>query len=249
MKFIDSIKDEGVNPFVEMNKEGALLKRCDELIAGFDKAFENASTYMNIDYFQRKGVKGYPKMPEFWANLKSESVHEHLEFLIYACWEYLYFCLDVVTTYRYLVQANTDWEYRYFARIFYKLMHESQQIRDHRGKWINDVRNDLPYYNFEEFNKALKALNKYINKYDSSDFVDVRDKIEAHRDQSIHDQIQLHYHLSVKRSSEIIQEGFDLVVKYQECLIALMDEAFFSAYEIRYERIVDENGNVQFKRM
>lgn len=78
MKFIDSINDEGVNPFVEMNKEGALLKRCDELIAGFDNAFGNASTYMNIDYFQRKGVNGYPKMPEFWANLKSESVHEHL---------------------------------------------------------------------------------------------------------------------------------------------------------------------------
>lgn len=33
MKFIDSIHDEGVNPFVEKNKDGALLKRCVELQA------------------------------------------------------------------------------------------------------------------------------------------------------------------------------------------------------------------------
>lgn len=188
MKYIDSIHDEGVNPFIELNKDGALLKRCEELIASFDKAFEDAATYYNIDYCRRKGVVGYQKMDEFWANLKPETVHEHLELLILACWEYLHFCMDVVTTYRHLVQTKTDWEYRYFARIFYKLMHESQQIRDHRGKWINDAKNDLHYYNLDDFNKALKAFNRYINKYDSTDFADVRDKIEAHRDKSIHEQ-------------------------------------------------------------
>lgn len=238
-----------MNPFVELNKDGALLKRCDELISSFDKAFEDAATYYNIDYCRRKGVMGYQKMDEFWANLKPETVFEHLELLILACWEYLYFCLDVVTTYRYLVQTKTGWEYRYFARIFYKLMHESQQIRDHRGKWIQDVKNDLRFYNCRDFDDAQKALNKYINKYDSADFVDVRDKIESHRDQSIHDQIQMHYHLSVKRSAEIIQEGFDLVVKYQECLIALMDKAFDSAYMVHLDVEVDENGNERLIRV
>lgn len=225
------------------------MKRCDELVAGFEKAFENATMYYNTDYCQRKGLQGYQKMPEFLANLKPESTHEHLEFLILACWEYLYFCMDVVTSYRYLVQTNTDWEYRYFARVFYKLMHESQRMHDHRGKWINDAKNDLRFYKLDDFNKALKAFNKYINKYDSTDFVDVRDKIEAHRDKSIHDQFQLLYHLSVKRSAEIIQEGFDVVMRYAECLLALMDEAFYSAYEICYEIIEDENGNQRFERM
>lgn len=155
-----------------------------------------------------------------------ESTHENLELVQIACCEYMMFCMDVLTAYRYLIEAKTDWDYRFFARRIYTLMHEAQQMFNYRNQWINNLKEDLHNKNITEYYKAKKQFGKYIQKYDSTDFLPVRLSAEAHRGKDLNNQFQAVLSLSVARSARIIQEGVDVMIGYSEQLLALMDKMY-----------------------
>lgn len=54
MNFTDSIHDERINPFVALNRNGELSKRCEGMMARFDDTFDKAYTLFLVDYNERE---------------------------------------------------------------------------------------------------------------------------------------------------------------------------------------------------
>lgn len=234
MNFTDSIQDGSINPFIAQNRNGELSKRCEKLMARFGNTFDKAYTLFLVDYNERKKERVVkPVNANSLVIVAPESTHENLELVQIACCEYMMFCLDVLTAYRYLIEAKTDWDYRFFARRIYTLMHEAQQMFNHRNQWINNLKEDLDIKDFEAYCQAKKQFDKYIQKYDSSEFLPVRLGVEAHRDKEIYNQFQAVFFMSVAKSAPIIQEGFEVMVAYSDELLALMDKMFKKANRIR----------------
>lgn len=165
MKFIDSILDESINPFLAQNRNRELTKQCEELMSRFDDTFDKAYTLFLVDYNERKKEQIVsPINANSIVVVAPESTHVNLEFLQIACCEYMMFCMDVLTAYRYLIEAKTDWDYRFFARRIYTMMHEAQQMFNHRNKWINNLKQDLDAKEFGAYYEAKKQFDKYIQK-------------------------------------------------------------------------------------
>lgn len=239
MKFTDSLHDEGINPFIELNKDGALQKKCEELLAKYDEAYDDAVTWALGDYQRLQLMETHPNMVNEFMYAKPREAHMEFELFLYTCIEHLLFCMDLVTAYKYLIQANTDWDYRYFARKIYLLMHESQQMFDNHGKWMQDAKKYLSVSDYHDLDKIRKQLKAYHKRYDESDLELVLNKVDAHRDKLIHTQIDAVQGLSVKRSATIIQEAFTLVVEYADHLIPMISKMVSAVHTISYEEQLD----------
>lgn len=70
---------------------------------------------------------------------------------------------------------------------------------------------------------------------DKSDLEFVRHKVEAYRDELIPDQIKAVQYMSVKRSAEIVQAGFDLAVEYTHSLIPMIIKMTLAVNVIRVD--------------
>lgn len=162
--------------------------------------------------------------PNYYLTQKMKDAHNSLESMLLISYEYLLLNLDLLTAYRYLFQANTDSDFRIFARRIYTLMHETQSVLGRRGNVIDSLRGLLDDFIFEEYSKARKGFFKYIQKYSTSVFKVTRNNVEAHRDVDIYKQFLTSNQMKVKDSSKILLEGFDVMKMYSAQMISLLDE-------------------------
>lgn len=235
MKYIDSIHDEGANPFAELNKDGALVKQCDALLAEFERAYDDASIWVLTDYRWLQRHKIEPEVLNSRMHVMSREAHVSYELFLYTCIENLLFCMDLVTAYKYLVQADTDWDYRYFARKIYLLMHESKQMFDNHNEWMHNAEECLKAKDFDVQKGIRKKFKAFYKLYDLSDLEFVRHKVETHCDELIPDQIKAVQLMSVKRSAEIVQAGFDLAVEYAHSLIPMINKMTLAVNAVRVD--------------
>lgn len=167
-----------------------------------------------------------------------------MESMLPVCYEYLLLGLDLLTAYRYLLKAETDWDYRFFARRIYTLMHETQPVLGRQKDTIEELKGLLPY-DFTEFDKARNEFFRYIQDYSSTVFKPTRNTVEAHRDESIVNQLNIVHNMSVKESGAILLKGFEALTNYSDKLMTLLDKLIMEAGRMTFISYQDdERGTV-----
>ena len=130
---------------------------------------------------------------------------------------------DVLVPYKYLFQKQDDWEYRFFVRRIYTLIHETQNgVLSLPGDIMNIIES-LVGDKFIHYKKALKELNKFINKTDAC-LKEVRNVCEAHKDKNINKQITAIESISIKDSLNLIQDFYNKMSNVNKNLFIILNE-------------------------
>lgn len=129
--------------------------------------------------------------------------------------------LDVITAFKYLRLSENDWDYRFFARRLYTLMHETKiYLEKHvkRNAVLNDLRKVGDSKLYDNVNDARDRLLEFFKNHDGS-FYEVRNAGEAHKDADIYRQFRAIEDLSVKESYGLISSFFDSFNEYLNALV------------------------------
>ena len=122
----------------------------------------------------------------------------------------LLFELDFLTAYKHLLLSTTDWEYRFFVRRIYTLMHEMRAgFVKPTGEAMILLKEMVGVESFSGYEKNRKYLNQFLQKNDSL-FKEVRDKTDAHKD-DVEIQVEIIEGISVKDSRKLTEEYFDII--------------------------------------
>lgn len=120
------------------------------------------------------------------------------------------FELDFLTAYKHLLHSKTDWEYRFFARRIYTLMHETREgFVKPTGEEMQFVKKAIGEKSFSGYDGYRKYMNQFFQKNDSILKV-VRDRTDAHKDE-VDIQIKIIKGISVKDSRKLAEEYFDIL--------------------------------------
>lgn len=120
---------------------------------------------------------------------------------------YMLLELDFLVVFKYLVSASTDWEYRFFARRAYTLMHETRVgFVGKLGGFKNIIKGKVSDSTFDAYMFCLKDFNRFFQQHDE-EFVDVRNSNEAHKEEDFETQYKSISKVSIERSFILIQ-GF-----------------------------------------
>lgn len=120
------------------------------------------------------------------------------------------FELDFLTAYKHLLLSKTDWEYRFFVRRIYTLMHETREgFVKPTGEEMQFVKKAIGEKSFSGYDGYRKYMNQFFQKNDSILKV-VRDRTDAHKDE-VDIQIKIIEGISVKDSRKLAEEYFDIL--------------------------------------
>lgn len=120
------------------------------------------------------------------------------------------FELDFLTAYKHLLLSTTDWEYRFFVRRIYTLMHETREgFVKPTGKVMHLLKETIGEESFSGYERNRKYMSQFLHGNDNI-FKEVRDKTDAHKD-SVEIQINIIEGISVKNSRELIEKYFDII--------------------------------------
>lgn len=136
---------------------------------------------------------------------------------------YLLLEADVLVPYKYLFQKQDDWEYRFFVRRIYTLIHETKNGVLSLSGHIMNIIESLVGDKFIHYREALKELNKSINENDAC-LKEVRNICEAHNDKSINKQITAIKKISIKDSLKLIQDYYNKMSNVNKNLFIILNE-------------------------
>lgn len=120
---------------------------------------------------------------------------------------YMLLDLDFLIVFKYLVSASTDWEYRFFARRAYTLMHETRVgFIGKLGGFKKIIQGKVSDNTYKAYMCCLKDFNRFFQQHDE-EFVDVRNTNEAHKEEDFETQYNSISNVCVERSFILIQ-GF-----------------------------------------
>lgn len=120
------------------------------------------------------------------------------------------FELDFLIAYKHLLLSKTDWEYRFFVRRIYTLMHETREgFVKPTGKAMNLLKETIGEDSFSGYERNRKYMNQFFQNNDTL-FKKVRDKTDAHKD-DVEIQIKIIEDISVKDSRKLAEEYFDIL--------------------------------------
>lgn len=120
------------------------------------------------------------------------------------------FELDFLTSYKHLLLSTTDWEYRFFVRRIYTLMHETREgFVKPTGKVMHLLKETIGEESFSGYEGNRNYMNQFLQNNDNI-FKEVRDKTDAHKD-DVGLQVRIIEGISVKDSRKLIEEYFDII--------------------------------------
>ncbi len=132
--------------------------------------------------------------------------------------------LDVKTAYKYLLNAKSEYEYRFFARRIYTLLYESNRgLGEPVGSMYSKLENIVDEKYFNPYKCAKKDLFAFFYKH-KDEFQDVRNKNEAHKYADFEEQLASIENLSVAKSIELIQEG-DVYLYNLNCAFMIVQQS------------------------
>lgn len=158
MKYIDSIHDEGASRFSEIKSDGELLRICNSLFAEYERLYDkirDAYTRSESCRHVWDTVTILQQVPTVRTLMDSEPIWR---VFLHVSSEYLLLCMDATTAYKYLLQTETDCDYRYFVRKIFLLMHETQPLLGRQKDIIDKLRTILNEVEFEDFDTARKKF-------------------------------------------------------------------------------------------
>lgn len=122
---------------------------------------------------------------------------------------YLLLNMDILVAFKYMLKAKNDWDYRFFARRSYTLMHETRVgYVGKLGGFKNVIKDKVPENIYETYCSCIKDFNTFFQEHDQ-DFVNVRNLNEAHKGEDFEKQYDSICNLSVEKSSILIH-GFQV---------------------------------------
>lgn len=209
MKYRDNLNK--VKPFKMFNWFDIRnrVKACEELIKQHEKSVDLALNAKlgcedQIDKWKRMMVDN----PEVDYNTEIENfdlIRQYYELN----GKYLLLNLDFLVAFKYLLKAKTDWEYRFFARRSFTLMHETRTgFLGKLGGYKSLLEGKIPESTFNAYMLCLKDFHKFFETHDKY-FKTVRNKTEAHKGDVFDIQYASISDISVQESAILIQ-GFHI---------------------------------------
>lgn len=122
----------------------------------------------------------------------------------------LHYC-DIMTAIKYLDIPSNDWDSRFFIRRIYTLFHETRHSSLNLiGQSISKLGKDIDKVKIEALKKSKKELDKFLDTNDE-EFVEIRNKCEAHKDKDFKEQLKVIENLNIATSKELISEAIPLL--------------------------------------
>lgn len=218
LKYIDSLKDFGykVNPEDRVNfirdyddviafvTSGLVMIReqKDDMIRQLDRFKQYAETYPEDGKRVMTFLKGFI---EFYANYARLMLIQ----------------VDLLTAVKYMYLADSDWDFRFFARRIYTLMYETKTFIHAQVKkniMLNDLRHFGDSVMFDVFTEKRDALEEFL-KDNKDKFKEVRNSGEAHKDYDIERQFKAIENLSVEDSCKMIDEFKEKLMDFYGALV------------------------------
>lgn len=113
--------------------------------------------------------------------------------------------LDVTESFCHIVRSKEDWEYRFFARRLFTLMHETRNaLLASLGSHRNQMMKFAPT-TFAQYESKKKAMEVFINTHGAF-FKKVRNTSDAHKGKPFREQIQCIEQIDITSSFEMIHE-------------------------------------------
>ena len=203
--YIDTLDE--LNSFVQergMTKE-ELARSCDGLIEG----------HHNMICLIRSFVADSKKQIKEWKDVmtgdRSKDYSGEIEMVrtIIDFYElngrYALLELDVNTAYKHLILAQTEYDYRFFARRVYTLMYEARKgLAIPTGQMYKRLESIVEPRNMEPYKREHSTLTDFLNRSEN-ELKNIRNTNEAHKFMDFNDQVVSIEKMSVARSIELIQ--------------------------------------------
>ena len=115
--------------------------------------------------------------------------------------------LDIITAQKYLLDAKTEYEYRFFARRIYTLLYEAKQgLADKVSNMYPRLKNIVDEKHFEPYEREKKNFHAFLKEH-QTELTEIRNKNEAHKTECFESQGASIENMSVVKSIGIIQDG------------------------------------------
>ena len=205
MRYVDKLQE--VKPFESFNwfDMRKRVKACSQLIDNEEKSAELAfDTFIDC----KNQIQKWKEMMSNDGSLDFSVEIENFE-LLQQYYDlngrYLLLNMDFLVAFKYLLKAKSDWEYRFFARRTYTLMHETKMgFVGKIGAYNKVIKGKVSESTFDAYMQCLKNFNKFFEEYDA-EFTNIRNNTEAHKGENFETQYTSISELSVDKSALLIQ--------------------------------------------
>lgn len=131
--------------------------------------------------------------------------------------------LDVTESFLHLISSKDDWEYRFFVRRIFTLMHETRdallsKLGSHRSQMQT-----LAPTTFDQYEKSKSSIDRFLNDHGVL-LKNVRNTTEAHKGEPFRDQLQCIEQLEVTSTFEMIHSFQTCMANLSTSLMILMPE-------------------------
>lgn len=201
MKYIDSFKDMDSSQLLNDKEKEEAIYEARTMIEKSQEMLDDLMSWSNHNQEQIKLHSDceHALIKEYVDFLKHENELYEIHALLM-----LYYG-DIVIAYKNIMTIYDDWEVRVHIRRIYTLLYEIyMRFCGSAGKPIGYLKgsgNDAGLLNYAS---NLKNLREYLKKYESQ-FKEIRNKTEAHKDSEVSLQICLIENISIIDSIPIIE--------------------------------------------
>lgn len=207
MKFVDTISEIKRSCWSDYFKKKKVVKACNQLIGQHVETVDMlrlfiADTEKQISAWEEEQNK----------NPKSNFQNEIELFKVIADFfrlngRLILIELDINTARKYLVKANTEYEYRFFARRIYTLLYETKQgLADKVSNMYRRLQDIVDDKSFGIYEREKKNLHAFLDEH-KAELMDVRNKNEAHKTENFESQVESIENMSVTKSFLIVHEA------------------------------------------
>lgn len=209
MNFVD-IYDE--NPFDRIDSDSSqLLSEAIKSVLGLvDKDMNQISkNEEQIRFFVRFDQEDAIRMKNLY---ECENLYFNAEghFLLHFC--------DLMTAYRYLITTTNGWDFRFFMRRIYTLLHETRHSSLNLvGANLKHLEKLIDPTKLEAFKQSKHELDRFFNNNDDA-FIKIRNTCEAHKDKRLLKQLEVLHDFNMKNAFDLLAEAIRLI---RPCLVNL----------------------------
>lgn len=206
MKFVDTIGEVKNHCFCDFLKKRKVMKAYDQLIA------QHVDTVDLLRDYIADTEEQISKWEEEQNNTRADFQDEIELFKVVADFfrlngRLIMIELDIQTAQKYLFNAKTEYEYRFFARRIYTLLYEAKQgLADKVSNMYKRIKNIVDDKYFEPYEREKKSFHDFLKDH-QTELMEIRNKNEAHKKEEFESQVASIENMSVIKSMGIIQEG------------------------------------------
>lgn len=222
MNFVDTIGILKNNVWSDCRERRTIAKNCDELIK---------SQLDGIDIL-RSAIEETEKQIKAWEDEQNANPKANYQnqIALFRVIEEFYKVngrlalieIDINTAYKYLFNAKTDYEYRFFARRIYTLLYEADDgLVKPVGSLVPKLKSVIDNERFELYKREHKNFNAFLLAH-HDELKKIRNTNEAHKGEDFEKQVSSIEKISVARSIEVIQEGNVLLANLNAAFVVVL---------------------------